>query len=58
MLHEAVGVVTIGSTVTTIRKYENGMYGVEADGKVVYSGATLEELTDKLDENNLKYSIK
>jgi hypothetical protein len=57
MSHEAIGVATINGNVTTIRKYDNGMYGVEVNGDVVYSGESLDEVIKKLDADKIKYKI-
>lgn len=57
MTHKAIGVATIKGAVTTIREYENGTYTVEADGELLYSGFSLNELKEKLEEDEIVYSI-
>ncbi|MGV1046860.1 hypothetical protein [Limnohabitans sp.] len=64
MAHKAIGIATIdggggggGGVVTTIRQYDNGIFTVEADGNVVFSGMSLDEIIEKLNENKIKYSI-
>lgn len=57
MSHNPIGTATINGTTTSIRKYDNGFFVVEMDGDVYYSEKTIEELTDKLDEANIKYTI-
>ena len=57
MSHEYVGIATIDSQTTSIRKYSNGMYVVEVNGDVKYSGENLDELKEKLESDKIKYSI-
>jgi len=57
MSHKAIGVATIKGNVTTIRKYDNGIYSVEVNGDVLYSSQSLKELINKLDENKIKHKI-
>lgn len=57
MTHKAVGTATINHQVTTIRKYENGYYTVEVNGDVKYSSESLEELENKLNEDNISHSV-
>ncbi len=57
MGHEAIGTATIDGAVTSIRKYDNGFYVVEADHEVKYSGETLKEIKDKMDKDKIIYSI-
>ena len=57
MSHEMIGTATINGTKTSIREYDNGFFVVEVDKEVKYSGKTLKELTDKLKNDGVKYTI-
>ena len=57
MGYTAIGRVTIGKEITTIRKYENGFYVVELSKEVKYSSDSLEKLEKLLQEDNINYKI-
>ena len=57
MSHKMIGMAEINGSRTSIRKYDNGFFGVELDGVVKYSGITLDELTKKLDADKIKYTL-
>jgi len=57
MSHEVVGTATINSNITPIRKYDDGLFGVEVEGSTIYAGKSLEEIIEKLEADKIKYTI-
>jgi len=57
MSHKPIGTATLDHQVTTIRKYENGHYTVEANGDVKYFSESLEELEKKLRNDGITHSV-
>lgn len=57
MSHEMIGQATVDHKVTSIRKYNNAIYTVEADGKTLYWSQDFEDFKKKLDKDGVSYSF-
>ena len=57
MPYEVIGTATINRNITTIRRYDNGMYVIEVNHNVVYTEHSLEDLIEILNNDGIEHII-